>query len=487
MRQFPKIESPAEVPAIQPLHPILSSALASLDIQLEEELARYRRMRVNPNRASRRTNRRSASKPLDLIRVAASGDGGFSPETVSPAIATLAQDGVDLQRVPPVNPPDRTADHSVSSPYSGDGAVIAPHLQTSDLAIAPQPPESPLASDPPNGTSLSQEQIEAIVKPLNPQSLDDYLESSEELLRSLTEEEAAVQAERGFVQSLLTPLGAGSMLLMLLSSAMFGYLVMNPSSVGRLFTAGNSGSGGAGSNQSIQTGMISPQPNLMISPQPNLAAQEFKDLNLNTLGTLKADSSVPRSPSNLTSSVTSSPAPKVPGQPTITSTRLGSAGSPGTATTGNQPPAPSAPLATRSEAAAPPRQVAPPVKTYEPPQSARTYAEPRQSTASTKPVSIPSKTRSYNPAPEVRKSTPVPPVGSSAEARSSSSFDRKVVTHYDSDRTLEEVKKVVPDAYVRNFPDGARIQLGAFTNEAEAEARVQQLRNQGISAEVYKP
>jgi hypothetical protein len=60
------------------------------------------------------------------------------------------------------------------------------------------------------------------------------------------------------------------------------------------------------------------------------------------------------------------------------------------------------------------------------------------------------------------------------------------VTHYDSDRTLDSVRKVVPDAYVRNFSGGAHIQLGATGSAAEAEARAQQLRQQGISAEVVK-
>jgi hypothetical protein len=65
-------------------------------------------------------------------------------------------------------------------------------------------------------------------------------------------------------------------------------------------------------------------------------------------------------------------------------------------------------------------------------------------------------------------------------------YPYKVVTHYDSDRTLDSVRKVVPDAYVRNFSGGAHIQLGATGSAAEAEARVQQLRQQGIAAEVVK-
>ncbi|TVP62162.1 MAG: SPOR domain-containing protein [Leptolyngbya sp. LCM1.Bin17] len=40
---------------------------------------------------------------------------------------------------------------------------------------------------------------------------------------------------------------------------------------------------------------------------------------------------------------------------------------------------------------------------------------------------------------------------------------------------------------MRNFPQGTRIQLGAFSQESSARNLVQQLQNQGISAQVYTP
>jgi serine/threonine-protein kinase len=56
-----------------------------------------------------------------------------------------------------------------------------------------------------------------------------------------------------------------------------------------------------------------------------------------------------------------------------------------------------------------------------------------------------------------------------------------------NDRALEQTRKVVPDAYVRNFPQGNRIQMGAFLRESEATTLVEQLKQQGISASIYRP
>jgi serine/threonine-protein kinase len=56
-----------------------------------------------------------------------------------------------------------------------------------------------------------------------------------------------------------------------------------------------------------------------------------------------------------------------------------------------------------------------------------------------------------------------------------------------SDRALQQVKKIVPDAYVLNLPEGARISLGAFKKESEAKTLVEELRQQGISASINRP
>jgi cell division septation protein DedD len=63
----------------------------------------------------------------------------------------------------------------------------------------------------------------------------------------------------------------------------------------------------------------------------------------------------------------------------------------------------------------------------------------------------------------------------------------RVLLNYDSDRTLEQARTVVPDAYVINLSQGARIQMGAFKKESEAQTLVEQLRQQGISASINRP
>jgi cell division protein FtsN len=62
-----------------------------------------------------------------------------------------------------------------------------------------------------------------------------------------------------------------------------------------------------------------------------------------------------------------------------------------------------------------------------------------------------------------------------------------VLVNDTSDRAIEKAKTVVPDAYVENFPQGARIQMGAFQTESEAKTLAQELQQQGISATIYRP
>jgi cell division septation protein DedD len=54
-------------------------------------------------------------------------------------------------------------------------------------------------------------------------------------------------------------------------------------------------------------------------------------------------------------------------------------------------------------------------------------------------------------------------------------------------QTLEKAKTIIPEAYVEKFPQGARIQMGAFKVESEATTLVEQLKQQGISASIYHP
>jgi hypothetical protein len=356
------------------------------------------------------------------------------------------------------------------------------------LAIASQPPSDALTPGPSSSQSAPPDQIDALFSS-SPSTttdltklmqavpgLEDYLESSEELLRSLAEEEAEIQAERGFMQNLVTPLGVGSMLLLLLSSAMFGYVLMNPSTLNRLLTAHT-----ASSTQPLAP--TAPVPSgaagtITSAPNPNLAAQEFKDLSLSTLGTVKVNHSSPTGLPNPAASAkpTASPAPL--------STRLGASGSattiPGSPPRLNQ--SGSIPIVDSPVRSPQTFAPAPPVDSYTPPVAAPPPARP----AYTAPA------RPYRPpvAEPAAPVTPAPPLSSAPTPASTGEtpYGYKIITHYGNDRALEEARKVVPDAFVHNFPDaGAKVQLGAYGDAASAEARAQELRNQGISVEVYKP
>ena len=50
-----------------------------------------------------------------------------------------------------------------------------------------------------------------------------------------------------------------------------------------------------------------------------------------------------------------------------------------------------------------------------------------------------------------------------------------------------KARKIVPGAFLGRFPQGSRIQMGAFKNEAKANAFANQLRQQGMSASIYIP
>ena len=62
-----------------------------------------------------------------------------------------------------------------------------------------------------------------------------------------------------------------------------------------------------------------------------------------------------------------------------------------------------------------------------------------------------------------------------------------VVANYSGDNSLQQVRKVFEDAYVENFPKGAKIQIGAFKRESEAKTLIEQLQQKGISASIYHP
>lgn len=467
MRQQSTVESrhatrshrPSEVAggaAQTPLSPALRNALLCLDVRLEDELMRYRRQRSGGGRlssaAGRRTptlkiNDRPLSNPLlnGLVMPASSaaqapvaelarGDVGESDLWTTPAPArhhAAIADPAIVEEViePPVDPAlpvdDRT---SAATAYS--------HADN-------------YAADAGHGTNPT-----------------DYLESSEELLKSLEEEEAEIAVEQGFLQNLLSPLGMGCMLLLLVSSAMFGYVAMNPASLSRFLAARHT----PATNPAPDRQESSPlEPGA--EPQPNLATKEFTDLNLKSLGTLKPNGTLGANSWPVSGG----------GNPTA-AVNLGISGSTDADATTAKPnvapgtwvsPADSAPVPAPAPESATARE--PKIPVYQAPEPARAEA----------PVE-----RSAPPAPRPVAPAPSVPAASTAQERQpqrTGTYDYKVVTPYTGDQSLDDARKVVPDAYLRNFEDsGAQVQVGAYQNEAEAKAKAEALRQQGISAEVQK-
>jgi hypothetical protein len=269
---------------------------------------------------------------------------------------------------------------------------------------------------------------------------DDYLESSEELLRSLAQEEAKVKVERTFLDYLSTPLGVGSMVLLLLSSALLGYVTMNPAILGGLLMA-----------RQEETAPAPAAPG-NAPPYPPLNSQEFVDLGLNNLTALpsRSNPTVPLKPS-------SQPSPAATAAPTSPTL----------------PPA-----------------IAPRVNV---PVTAPSPAQQESLRQVPGPEPAPESSTSVDPAPAappVMRSRPAeqaPPPIQAAPAQvtrtQSGGYEYKVEIPFTGDQSLAEAKKAVPDAYLR--PDG-KIQMGAVGSEAEAKARIGQLKRQGISAEVKR-
>ena len=296
MTQNPLNNSGTQSSKTPALKPALAAALASLEVPLDQELARYRRTRTGL----------VASKQPHLATYISSQS---HPLTAIPTTSGTTQSSVRETKpnVPPISVPVNI--QGTSTPSAND---IPP---TSSLAVNPQKnPASPMAKVeelnnlnvssaldsaktqtqlPPPPPNFSSSIVPVIIKDTKSENLlqpndtpkhpDDYLESSEALLRSLTEEQPETKKPSNSSDSLLSPLGIGSMLLLLVASLTLGYVVFNPKSLpewnlGKLF---NGNSSPAPENTQEVGSTVQPQiqpPSTSIPKYPNLAAQEFPEV-----------------------------------------------------------------------------------------------------------------------------------------------------------------------------------------------------------------
>jgi hypothetical protein len=473
MRHRSSRESSPPLPP-KPLHDVLQTALGSLDVQLEEELSRYRRTRQK--KTAKSANRRShnrAPKPLDTIYVEAKGG-----RTQSAAAGAIALTGASKLPSPVPPPPpskmksNKAATSSTQLAIAADAAPI-PTVESSNLM--------PSTTD-----------AETAQKLANPDDLglgpDDYLESSEELLKSLEDQDSQEQ-EPSFVQSLLTPLGIGSMLLLLLSSVTLGYLIMNPASLG-ILSEGERGDRPSEASGEVALGSASDgSAHGTIPGSPDLATEEFRELNLGTLSTLPTGKT-PVPGQSASPEVAASPATSNPTQlPTVSlpdpssTPTLSSPTTPATASlrpNGQSAPA-QAPAPTPAPASAPAN---PAVRSSAPaPVRPGSTASPAQVNAArtTQPPSV-------QPASPPAATAPAPASAAASPPASGQDDYYYVTTPYNGDRSLEQARQAVGDAYVRNLPNGgAQVQVGAFRDRAGAEELANELEQQGISAEVHQP
>lgn len=518
MSQRLSVEAPRQPLRTDRLNPVLQIALESLDVQLEEELARYRRQRAGRVPSSPKGwGRQQARKPLDLIAVGSPkvGSPGKEPsstqaEPKTPKLSTTATVRTSSKAVPEKRVPETVSpslDRSQLSSIPQSSQSIAESL-SSQLVVIDRSGAANLASETDSslGEGLSDLQLQrgdmVSAAPVDPY---DYLESSEELLRSLSEpEETIAPPQRRIVDTLLTPLGIGSVLLLLLSISTLGLLLVNPVTLQRL-GLNRQPTPATTASSTPPAERVSSRPALPNSP--NLAAKEFVDLNLNNLSGVKTGAG------SLTSAPSPVAIPLASPQPIVLPLVQGSVASVGITANAPLPPLPRVVLRPQPMPAPTSFTPAPPQSQVFSPQPAVPIATPEASAPATPAVTTPIRTTNapvvnrpqsvinapvtptsatVTPAATPGSAVPVAPaVTPRPETLSTAPATQEryyVIVNYDNDRTLEQSRQAVPDAFLRRFPDErSRIQVGSFNDSTAADGLVQKLQQQGIPAQVYRP
>ncbi|MDF0555418.1 hypothetical protein [Kamptonema sp. UHCC 0994] len=417
MSKHSSVESPDKLSSNQ-IKPALQAVMGCLDINLEEEVSQYRRQRQRSQQwvaPSVSLGAKPASPSIDLI----------SPAVVESSV----EQGAVLS---PEMKPRQTIHFETRSPAS-------------QLAIADNAAGKTLTSA--GSDRLSAKSANSLRSPNN------YLASSEELLKSLDEGKSEAQAERSLTASLFTPLGLSSMLLFLLSCIALGYTVINPSILANLgFNRWlkQSSPTPAASPANIPTADSANQAEL--PKAPNLASKEFVELDLSTLSNVKP---------------TPIPIPLPSAKPSI-------------------PPTPK-PVAGVSLPNVIPPQPANAANTND--ESLNNLSRallPKRSATSVVP-------RPLAPIPSTAKptaspaATPKPVVSNPGIPVKAQDGYYYVVLDYSNEQSLEEARTAVTDAYVREFPNGVKIQMGALDNPRSAERLVKELQEKGVAARYYQP
>lgn len=270
--------------------PKLAAALASLEVQLDRELARYRRTCLRERKPNQSNLWKSATnKSVELNSAATQLNQTSLPDSEntlteeltpqSPASVNEVKVEIPTSPLPQINP---------QASNSSRGDTKKPEIDRARGKENPKELNSETAAT--SGSIVptdSPKQKQAKTFPEEPtiiQSPEGYLESSEELLRSFSPEQKSTKKPKGKQDGLLTPLGIASMLLLLVACILVGWAATNPGelpnlSLGRLFKQNSDENPEnsivtGGSTRSLAQPKITPIPK-----EPNLATQEFPEVN----------------------------------------------------------------------------------------------------------------------------------------------------------------------------------------------------------------
>ncbi|NJL10351.1 MAG: hypothetical protein HC908_09810 [Calothrix sp. SM1_7_51] len=214
------------------LKPVLGAALASLEVQLDQELIRYRRNRGGYRKPSQAPSQtvvdNSFSQPMTQA-ASSVNKSNFAAETQ----ASTTKIKITPPPPPPI-PETLEVPLGIKEPVSAQEEfnleLFASSATDTEAIDSRASEEVGIVKATAN---ISDSQSASIPQTNSTQKQpDDYLESSEALLRSLAEEQPqAKKPNKSNNNGLLSPLGIGSMLLLLLASLTLGYVAFNPRSL----------------------------------------------------------------------------------------------------------------------------------------------------------------------------------------------------------------------------------------------------------------
>ncbi|MCX7594631.1 MAG: hypothetical protein N2235_12885 [Fischerella sp.] len=439
MNHNPPVDSGVKSSKTPELKPALAAALSSLEVELDQELARYRRTRFTHKAPLQPRVGISSSRKLQHSTAIATTEAKtqHSPTANNGETFSLAQFS---STTPPTSESQSNAQEQVPTTVkensSQQHALEGPLTPTVEKKTTKPIPNSASIVLAAIGENKGQNLVSSNNLPKPP---DDYLESSEALLRSIAEQQPQTNKRSNFGDSLFSPLGIGSMLLLLMSSLTLGYVLFNPKSLPHLSLNGWSKIPDSATNIEDTTAgnnntQTPTEPQLTPIPKyPNLATSEFPEVkNPNDVVGLQPKPK-PTSAARSTPSPVAVQNPAVPTKTTVEQVQ----------------PTSSTPTLTPT-----------PLKTDTKPASTTPYGQPQGTVPTTQNLD-------------------------DAEIKPLADGFYHVVTDNQSKDSFAKIRQVIPDAYLS--PDEKFIYLGAFKTKQQVKQHMQMLQAKGIKAKVQQP